>query len=175
MNLDGSVLQLIDPGSFGSLWFWIVVALAWSAVTHSTLGVPYDMVLRARRRGGIHMADLESLIDIQLRRRSQIMQAAGGTIVLIWAAGVTLIATLGFGYGIELAQALALLALPMSLVAALRARLVGRLLARDLRGEALCKALTWHRTGVQALGLVAILATTLWGMWFNLNARALGG
>lgn len=175
MNLEGSVLHLIDLRSFSSLWFWIVVAVTWSGVTHSTMGVPYDMVLRARRRGGQHLADLETLVDIQVRRRLTVLRAAGWLIVLIWAAALSLICILGFGYGLELAQAFTLLLLPMTLVAGLRGRLILRLADGLLRGEALCKVLTWHRAGVQAVGLLAILATTMWGMWFNLNVRALGG
>lgn len=173
--MDDSVLNLIDLRSFSSLWFWIVVALAWSGITHSALGVPFDMVLRARRRGGQHMADLEALVDIQIRRRMTVLQAAGGTIVLVWTATVTMTFILGFGYGLELAQALALLLVPMTLVFALRGRLMARLAGGRLRGEALCRALTWHRLGVQGVGLAAILVTTLWGMWFNLNLRTLGG
>jgi len=175
LDFYGNVLRLIDLGSFSSLWFWIVVGVTWTSVTHSALGVPFDMVLRARRQGGAHMADLEALVAIQIRRRQAILGAAGTAIVLFWSAALSLTAVLGFAYGFELAQALALLALPLTLVSALRARLMQVLLTEALAGEALCKALTWHRVGVQAVGLIAILVTTLWGMWFNLNIRAVGG
>jgi len=174
LDWHGSVFSLIDTRSFASLWFWIVVAVAWTSVTHTALGVPFDMVLRARRKGGQHQSDLEALVTIQLRRRQLIMGSSGTALVAVWATVLTAITLLGFVYGLELAQALALLFLPWTLVAALRARLVTRLLTRDLRGEALCKALTWHRAVVQAIGLAAILLTTLWGMWFNLNVRSLG-
>jgi hypothetical protein len=76
---------------------------------------------------------------------------------------------------VELAQALSLLFVPWTLVAGLRLRLMQRLTRQDLQGEDLLKALTWHRMGVQTIGLAAILITTLWGMWFILNVRALGG
>jgi hypothetical protein len=175
LDLNGSVLSLIDLRSFSSLWFWIVVAVSWSSVTHNALGVPFDMVLRARRKGGVHMDDLEALVAIQLRRRQTILNAAGAGLVAVWAAGLTVLAILGFGYRVELAQALSLLFVPWTLVAGLRLRLMQRLTAQDLRGEALLKALTWHRMGVQTIGLLAILITTLWGMWFILNIRSLGG
>jgi hypothetical protein len=175
LDWNGSVFSLIDLRSFSSLWFWIVVAVVWSSVTHNALGVPFDMVLRARRKGGSYQDDLETLVAIQLRRRQSILRTAGLGLVAIWAAGLTMLAILGFGYGVELAQALSLLALPCSLVAILRVRLMSRLLAGQLQGEALLKALTWHRMTVQGIGMFAILVTTLWGMWFNLNVRALGG
>jgi hypothetical protein len=175
LDWNGSVFSLIDLRSFASLWFWIVVAVAWSSITHNALGVPFDMVLRARRKGGVYQDDLEAMVAIQIRRRQTILRAAGLSLVAAWAAGLTMLTILGFGYGIELAQAVSLLAVPWTLVAVLRARLMSRLLARHLQGEALLKALTWHRMTVQAIGLIAILVTTLWGMWFNLNVRALGG
>lgn len=174
MNTYGSFIQLIDLRSFSSLWYWIVVAVFWSRVTHSTFGVPYDMVLRARRKGGQHLADLESMVAIQIRRRATILHAAGATIVLLWAMGLSALAVLGFGYRLELAQALSMLAIPATVVAGLRYRLLTQLSDGTVAGEALCKALTWHRLGVQTIGLLAILATTLWGMWFNINLRALG-
>jgi hypothetical protein len=175
LDWHGNVFSLIDTRSFASLWFWIVVAVAWSSVTHNALGVPFDMVLRARRKGGVHLDDLETMVALQVRRRQIILGTSGSALVALWAAGLTALAILGFGYRIELAQALSLLFLPWTLVAILRARLMTRLLSQDLQAEALCKALTWHRAVVQAIGLAAILITTLWGMWFNLNVRALGG
>jgi hypothetical protein len=175
VNTYGSVLQLIDLRSFTSVWFWIVVAVFWSRASHTIFDVPYDMVLRARRRGGADASDLEALVAIQLRRRQAILASAGPMIALVWATGLSMLVVLGFGYGIEMAQALSLLAVPATLVAGLRLRLMLRLQRASHDTEALCKALTWHRTGVQGIGIAAILATTLWGMWFNLNIRMLGG
>jgi hypothetical protein len=175
VNTSGSVLELIDLRSFSSLWYWIAVAVFWSRLTHATFGVPYDMVLRARRHGGQDLADLEAMVGVQIRRRRAILRAAGPLIVLVWAMVLSMLAVLGWAYRVELAQALFLLIGPATLVASLRLRLLRRLEAQAPVGEALCKAMTWHRLGVQAIGLAAILATTLWGMWFNLNIRALGG
>ena len=43
---------------------WIVLAVAWSSASHWVLGVPFDMVMRARRQGGQAAADLEDLARI---------------------------------------------------------------------------------------------------------------
>jgi hypothetical protein len=176
LDWHGSIFSLISLRSFSSIWFWLVLAVSWSAITHNPLGVPFDMVLRARRRGGADQEDLEAMVAIQLRRRQAILQSAGVFIVAAGAAALTGLAVLGFGYGFELAQALTLLLTPLTLVGLLRLQLMARL-TRDSRigGDELCRRLTWHRTGVQAIGLLAILITALWGMWFNLNIRALGG
>lgn len=121
------------------------------------------------------MQDLESMVALQLRRRQAILNATGLIMVGVTAALLSAIAILGFGYGIEIAQALTLLLVPLTLVGVMRIRLMQRLLTEGCAGEALCKRLSWHRTGVQALGLTAILVTALWGMWFNLSIRTLGG
>ena len=175
MNWDGDVLTLISLRSFSSVWFWIVVATSWSVISHNPLGVPFDMVMRARRQGGQALQDLETMVGLQLRRRQAILNSAGFVTVGGTAALMTACAILGFRYGMEMAQALTLLLVPLTLVGLMRIRLMNRILAEGISGEALCKRLSWHRTGVQAIGLLAILITALWGMWFNLNIRALGG
>jgi len=175
LDWNGSVFSLISLRSFSSVWFWMVLALAWSVAAQSPLGVPFDMVMRARRHGGAHMADLEAMVEIQLRRRAAILGSTGVVMTGVAAAVLTALVVLGFGYRMEFAQALSLLLIPLTLVGLLRLRLMNRLLLRAPRGDALCRALSWHRTGVQALGMVAILITALYGMWYNLAMRALGG
>ncbi|MDO7630423.1 MAG: component of SufBCD complex, partial [Loktanella sp.] len=52
MDWNKAILQVIDLRSFSSLWYWLFIAIAWSTVSHWVLGVPYDMVQRAKRQGG---------------------------------------------------------------------------------------------------------------------------
>ncbi len=176
MNWSDSVLSLIDTRSFTNLWFWIMLAVVWSGTTHFILGVPFDMVQRARRQGGAAQQDLEALVAIQARRRVQILAASGVWLVALWATLISTVAVLGFWYGHELAQALTLLMAPLTLASGLGIRLAQALAAPDCpSGEALTKRLSWHRVVIQAIGLLAILVTTMWGTWHNLSARALGG
>jgi len=174
LNWYNSVFTLIDMRSFSNLWFWIVLAVMWSSVSHYILGVPFDMVVRARRQGGAAMADLEVLVGIQTRRRLHVMQASGVWMTALWAAVLSALAVLGFGYGIEFAQALALLGFPAAVVFALGFRLALRLERDEPRGEGLARILTWHRVTVQAIGILAILITALWGMWHNISLSVLG-
>ncbi len=44
------IFDLIDMRSFSNLWYWIALAVTWSSTSHWVLGVPFDMVLRARRK-----------------------------------------------------------------------------------------------------------------------------
>ena len=169
MNWYDSVFTLIDLRSFSNLWFWIVLALMWSSLSHHVLGVPFDMVIRARRQGGQAMQDLEALVAIQTRRRVQILRASGVWITAFWATVLSAVSVLGFRYNIEIAQALSLLGVPATLVFIMGLRLATRLEAAPQQDEALTRLLTWHRLKVQAIGLLAVMITAVWGMFHNLS------
>lgn len=169
-----TIYRLIDLRSFSNLWFWIALAVLWSSVAHYIIGVPWDMVVRARRTGGRTAADLATLARIHAERLTYIVDVAG-----LWLAGfagfaLTGLFLLGFVYRVEFAQALFLLALPMSVVAALSMRTARIVLAEGCAGEALYRRLRRQRRAVQAIGMVAIFVTALWGMYQNLHATVLG-
>jgi hypothetical protein len=123
LDLFDTIAEAIDLRSFSNLWYWIGLAVLWSSVAHFVLGVPYDLMLRARRKGGQAVADMEAMTDICIRRILDIADTAG-----LWLIG----------------------------------------LAACLRGEELYRALFRHRLKCQGIGMVAILVTTMWGMWVNL-------
>ena len=161
--------------SFSNLWFWIALAVLWSSASHWVLGVPFDMVARARKFGGQTEADLEALIRIYANRMSYIAHVSG-----LWLLGftcfiITGLAVLGFGYRHEFAQALFLLGFPMTFVATLNMRLAHRIIELDSTGEELRQHLTRHRTIVQAIGMVSIFVTAIWGMYRNLSVGPFGG
>ena len=58
MDWYQTIFELIDMRSFSNLWYWIVLAVLWSSVSHWVLGVPFDMVQRAKRHGGKSLDDL---------------------------------------------------------------------------------------------------------------------
>jgi hypothetical protein len=174
LTLYDSVFTLIDLRSFSNLWFWIALAVTWSVASHYVIGVPFDMVLRARRHGGAAMSELETMVDLQLRRRARLFRSGGVWLVGLWTGVLTVVALLGFWYRIEFAQALALLAVPLTVVMGLGLRLSARLRAERPRDEALTRRLTWHRLLVQVVGVLSILITALWGMWHNLSQNVLG-
>jgi hypothetical protein len=68
VNLHETIFELIDMRSFSNLWFWIALAVVWSTASHWVLGVPYDMVLRARRVDGLAEVDLEDMVRININR-----------------------------------------------------------------------------------------------------------
>jgi hypothetical protein len=168
-----TVFEVIDMRSFSNLWFWIAVAVVWSSASHYGLGVPYDMVLRARRHGGEAAADLEAIVEINVRRLMHIQTVAGLWLVGFGAFLLTALALMGFLYGLEFAQALLLIAAPMTLVGILTLATARRIAAGRVDRADLVRTLTRHRFAVQGIGVVAIMVTTMWGMWQNLNASAL--
>lgn len=169
-----NILNLIDLRSFSSVWFWIVVALFWSAVTQTLLGTSYDLIIRARRSGGQALDDLQTLVDIHIRRATTLMSRVGHWIVAFTMGGLTLLAMLAFRYNVELAQALFLLLLPLTIIRAMNLRMAYRLQRENLRGDRLIRALLRHRLSIQALGVVTIFVTAVWGMLRVMNASVLG-
>ncbi|WP_174234462.1 component of SufBCD complex [Sulfitobacter sp. SK012] len=169
MDWYNNLFELIDMRSFSNLWFWIVLAVVWSTSSHYVLGVPFDMVLRARRHGGEAETDLEDMVRINTNRMLYIAQVSG-----LWLLGfgcffLTMLALLGFYYGMEFAQALMLLALPLSVVALLSLSTARLIQQEGAEGERLRRRLTRHRLYTQIIGMVSIFVTALWGMFQNLT------
>ncbi|WP_227268046.1 component of SufBCD complex [Roseobacter weihaiensis] len=175
MDLYNSIFELIDMRSFSNLWFWIALAVMWSTASHWVLGVPYDMVLRARRNGGQAQQDLEDLVRINTNRLLFIARVSGLWILGLACFVLTGLAVLGFFYSLEIAQALFLLGFPMSIVGALSLSTARLIEQEEAGGELLRKRLARHRLYVQITGVISIFLTALWGMYQNLSIGALGG
>lgn len=174
MDWYDTIFELIDMRSFSNLWFWIALAVVWSTASHWVLGVPYDMVARARRNGGQSAQDLEDLIRINTNRLLFIGNVSG-----LWVLGITCfvltgLALLGFVYRVEFAQALFLLGFPMSIVGALNLSTARLIQEENSEGPQLWQRLTRHRTYVQAIGMVSIFVTALWGMYQNMAVGPFG-
>lgn len=169
------VFETIDLRSFSNLWFWIGLAVLWSTASHWVLGVPYDMVSRARRKQGQAAQDLLDMLRITSGRLLYIADEAGLWIIAVGMFFLTGCLLLGFVYGVEFAQALFLLGLPMTLISLLSVRTARRLRSEDVTLEDVLTILSRHRLVVQCIGMVSIFVTSLWGMYQNLNIGILGG
>lgn len=160
--------------SFSNLWFWIALAALWSTASHWVMGVPWDMVMRARRRGNTHQQDVEDLARIYANRMLYIGRTAGSWLIGLLAATLSALWVLGFWYGVHFCQALFLLGLPMTLVGWLSHGVALRIEAGQNQGIALYRLLRNHRMKVQGIGMLAILITAMWGMYQNLSASVMG-
>ncbi|MCF6232495.1 MAG: component of SufBCD complex [Rhodobacteraceae bacterium] len=174
MDLYSSILELIDLRSFSNLWFWIALAVAWSSVSHWVLGVPYDMITRARRSGGQAQQDFEDITRVNVNRLLYITRVSGTWMLGFACFALSGLVILGFWYDVEFAQALFLLGFPMSMVFLLNLSTARRIDAEGCLGEALAKRLSRCRLYTQMIGMVSIFATALWGMLQNLSIGALG-
>lgn len=174
MDWTGTVFEVIDMRSFSNLWFWIALAVVWSRTSHYILGVPFDMVGRAARQGGQAQSDLEEMVRIRSDRLLHLVEASGPWLVGLGAMALSGLFVLGAVYGVEFAQALFLIMLPLSGVAGLSVRCARQIRAADLRGQALRRRLGRHRVAIQAIGMAAIFVTAMWGMYRNLAVGPLG-
>jgi len=152
----------IDPKSFQSAWFWIMLSVNWSAICMRTLNVPYDMMVRGLNGDERAMAETELLASISARRNRGFYTTGGGglwTGILFFLLAVS--ATFGFIYDYELAQGIFLILGPMMLVWVFAFRLSFRIQAQDLKGEALCRALIKRRFWNQVLGILVVVVAMI--------------
>ena len=174
MDWYESVFELIDMRSFSNLWFWIALAVLWSSVSHWVLGVPWDMIQRARKEEtGEAVADLQDMVRINVNR-ILFIAAQSGLLLTGFVSFILTVAVLtGFVFGYEFAQALFLLGFPMSLVGLLTIRAARRIRRDAPQGEGLYKRLYRHRLATQVIGMISIFVTAIWGMLQNMNASVL--
>lgn len=174
LDLSQTVFELIDMRSFSNLWFWVALAVLWSTTSHWVLGVPWDMVLRAKRVGGQSEIDLHDMVRINTNRILYISKVSG-----LWLTGftffvLTALAGVGFSYQVEFAQAVFLLLLPMSIVGVMSIGTATRIQRDAVQGVELRKRLSRHRFWVQLVGMISIFVTSLWGMYQNFQISPLG-
>ncbi len=166
----GTVFGLIDTRSFSNVWYWLTLGAVWAVAGFRVLGVPMDLISQAVRQGGVAGADLDAVADVAVRRRLAFGDRAGVWLVGLAAMAGTGLGLLGFGYGIEIAQATFLLAAPLALVWWLGLRTARAIAAQGLAGPALARRLLRHRAMVQAIGIGAVFLAAVWGMYRNLSA-----
>ena len=145
MDLASDILKVIDLRSFSSVWYWMVLAVVWSSASYFVLGVPFDLIQRARRKGGQDQQDLYDVLRVNVTRILTLSAESGA-----WALGgasfvLTILLVLAVWYQIELAQSIVLIAIPLALVGLLSLLTARRLFATSPEGEALYRVLHRHR------------------------------
>lgn len=173
MTLIDTLFEVIDMRSFSNLWYWIGLAVIWSSVNHWVLGIPFDMIHRARRLGDMAEQDLYDLVRVNVHRILYIGQVAGLVLLGVVSFALTSLALLAFWYDVEFAQALFLIVFPLTLVGALTLSTAQAIYRDEPLGEALYRRLMKHRRITQAIGIVSIFVTAMWGMYVNLAVSPL--
>ncbi len=146
------------------------MAVVWSTASHFVVGVPYDVIQRARRQGGEAEASVLDYARLSVNRQLHIASVAG-----IWLLGfacfvLTSLFVLGVWYEVELALAVLLLALPMTCVGAMSVSTCRLIAATDPDFDGLLKVLMRHRLWTQIIGMISIFITAMVGMFHNLSA-----
>lgn len=173
VDLFDTVFEVIDMRSFSNLWYWIALAVLWSSTSHWVLGVPHDMIQRARRHGGQAQQDVEDMVRINANRLLDIMDSGALIVVGLGFFWLSVLAVLAFVYDVEFAAAVFLLLAPMTLVVWLSVRACRRIMAGENTGAALHRRLIVHRRWTQVIGMVAIFVTAMYGTWQNVNISIL--
>lgn len=168
MDLLRFLLELIDLRSFSNLWYWIGLAVLWSCLSYWVLGVPYDLITKAERQGGAALADLETALGIQVRRLLDTVERAGLLLTVTMSCALTMLFLLGFVYRVEFCQAVFLMLFPAVLILLWNLHTARRIAAGDIAAQELPGLLLRKRMGIQLLGVMFILVTTLWGMYQNI-------
>lgn len=174
VNLYQVLRELIDLRSFSNLWYWIMLAVMWSSASHWIIGVPFDLISRAKREGGTLQQDLEEMVRIQATRYTHIADTAGTILTAVLFFILTSLGILAVFYGIEFAQAVALLMVPMAILWLMSLRAARLIVAGENIGEALHRRLFRLRIQTQVLGMLSIFVTSMFGMYQNLQIGVLG-
>lgn len=169
MDVVQLIFELIDMRSFSNLWYWIALGVIWSSASHWVLGVPHDMIQRARRERGQALEDLETLVRINVARMLYITRISGVFLVAGLCFMLTTLGLLAVVYDVEFAQAVLFIFVPLAILGALSLRAARRIEAGEGQGDALFRRLFLHRLSTQILGMLAIFLTSLFGMWTNLQ------
>ena len=164
-----TVFEVIDMRSFSNLWYWIGIAVLWSSMSHWVLGVPFDIIQRARSDGGDAMVDLHDAVRLNVNRILYISKVSGVLLMLFGSMALTALSIVAFVYWIEFAQALALMLIPLTLIGFLSVHTARKIRDREIRDQDLLKTLARHRLATQLIGFTAIFVTAMFGMWQNLD------
>lgn len=177
-NLTG----LLGSRSFSSIWFWLALVGMWSATGRSVLGVPSEVLARARTAQGTGDAQGTAVITLLdwlslILPRWHLGAREGVVFLGVTSFLMTSLAVLGFVFWLEMAQALTLLLTPFWVLFWMRVRLARRLIplvhaAQEGRApvaqaaDDAARAMIWHKRFVTILSMVAVAVTALWGaLW----------
>lgn len=182
MTLTEGILALLDSRSFGSIWFWLLLALVWSLAARKVVGVPYDVVQQVRRMpqdANDDAAAFQLLDWLSLTLPRWRLAGVEGVLMLFVATfAFSALFLLGFVYGLEMAQALVLLILPFVALFPVELRLARKLtplveaagageLSVDEAARRAARLMRRHRAGVTVVSILVVVMTAYRGaLWF---------
>lgn len=172
MDWKEALTRVIDLATFTSVWYWLSVAVTWAAACNWLIGVPFDVLYRARKCADQEIKDLEALVDINVRRITKINDMAGVWLTLMLAFVLAMFGMSGFYYGFELSQGMFILGVPLTIVIAMNMRLAHQLRDAPLTGRVLVRRLFTVRLWTHVIAAISIFFTSMYGMYFSLAAMS---
>lgn len=173
------ILAMLDSRSISTIWFWILLLTVWNLVTRNVLGVP-PLVYRSVPRHDPAAPDSPealTLLDwLSLTvPRWRIDRVTGLILLGIGCFLGSSLILLGFGYGLEMAQALVFLLAPVVLYYSLGLRLARRLRAILSAAHAhnitpnhaaslAARDMKWHALMMSVAMVLGVVVTTFWGV-----------
>lgn len=170
MPVTDSILAILDLHTFSNIWYWLAVAVTWAVVSHWVLGIPFDLIIRARRATPEAVDDLQILFDFHLRRFLMIEDLVGLPAIALSAFVLTWLAMVGFYYQVEMAQGVFLIGFPLTIVGAICQHACRRYQKNPPPREKLAAELLRLRIIIQLIAMIAIFVTAIYGMYYNLAA-----
>ncbi len=151
------MFQSLAAAGFQSIWYWVLHVVVWTLACSRTLGVPHDMLIRARRMPDV--ADrVDILAQVSAERIGGIHDSAGVPIAAATGFLLATLAALGFATGIESAQAILAILLPLAAIGYSKLRLALYLRRRRVIGPRLVLLLSRRRVWHQVISVLAMLA-----------------
>lgn len=163
------ITRLIELNTFTSAWYWLTVIVTWAIASNWLIGVPFDMLFRARKCAPQPIADLEALVDINVRRIVATNGVFGIAITALIAFVLSGLAVLGFAYRFELAQGLLVLGAPLTLIVIINMRLAHQLNNNPLGGSDLVRRLFVVRLWTQVIAMVSLFFTSMYGAYYAIS------
>ena len=170
MDWTETILRVIELRTFSSIWYWMTVIVSWAIASHWLIGVPFDLLFRARKCEPQEITDLEAIVDINVRRFTGLTDRAGPLLLGFITFVLVGLGMAGFYYGLEMAQGFFVLGAPLTIVVFMNIKVAHELRANPLAGSELVSRLFRMRVWSQVIGMIAIFFTAMYGMWFNLDA-----
>ncbi|MFD1880983.1 hypothetical protein [Paracoccus pacificus] len=173
-------LPNLETRSFAAVWFWLFLVLCWSLMGRGVLGVPAEVIARARFPADGPDGDEARLLLLDwLSLTLPMRQTSPGVAVFALAAGGFVLAALAVLalLGVEIAQAGWLLLTPLAVTGVLRVRLAGRMqglmeaaqteqVPPAEAAERAARALWSQRLITSVIGVIAMGVTAAWGaLW----------
>jgi hypothetical protein len=162
------VIEIFAAASFHSIWYWVLHVVVWTMACTRTLGVPHDMLLRARR-----LPEVAARVDVLARLASE---RIGGIydllgVPLAAAFGFVLASLFAFGFlsRIEVAQAGFFLLFPLGVISYSKLRLALAVRRRGISGSELVLALARRRLWHQFISILAMLAAAAAGLALHID------